>query len=381
MSLMGFATIDGAGAATTFIAADCKIWHHDEQLPGKVFLARRRHDDEVAAAFRTAESWIACGDLAPLARRGDLGVSADVDDANGLAIVTSVYIHGNRAGSAVWVAGQDRSTLSDCARNWLGAVLVGRMGDSLVMPPITDRPRGEGDAIHIELVGAIGEGANSADAIIAQIRAAEGRSIALTIDSDGGNVEQGLRIYHALVSHPFAVFANITGHANSMAAIIALAADHREIAADGSMLLHQPALPTGTRAEAGNLRRLATRLDGLTDDFSAIVATRAGVSLEIARTWIDDAFTFNAGEAIGAGLCHTVNRDVAPILSKPPRAKFAAISAPFTAARPARKTPPLYSLGEAVTTGEMRRHNGRAYVAVRNTRAAPDRDRDAWERV
>src|SRR5262245_8847058 len=97
--ILGFATIEGASAATTFVSADAKIWHHDEELSGQVFLARKGR--EVAAAFQLP-NWTARGDLTPLARRGSLGCSTECVEQNGLTIVTGTWLHRGRSGSAIW---------------------------------------------------------------------------------------------------------------------------------------------------------------------------------------------------------------------------------------------------------------------------------------
>src|SRR5690242_18220900 len=98
--ILGFATIEGASAATTFVSAECRISRGQERLVGDVFLARRH--GKVAAAFKLAEAWTASGDLAPLARRDSLGCSVDCFEQDGLTIVTGIWLHNSCSGSAVW---------------------------------------------------------------------------------------------------------------------------------------------------------------------------------------------------------------------------------------------------------------------------------------
>jgi ATP-dependent protease ClpP protease subunit len=300
-----------------------------------------------------------------------------------------LYVHGARGGSAVWDEAVHHTNLPDHCRAWYAHVVVARMSagrsDALAVPPLAERPEGEGDAVEINIIGDIGQGRYSGNEIAAQIEDAAGSTIVVNINSHGGTVDDGLKIYRALVNHPNAVHVNVTGYAESMAAIIALAGDVRTIASDGRMYLHRPHLSVET-AEADDLRKLAARLDKLSHEFAGIVAARTGQSIDIAEIWIGEATYFNAGQAVAVGLCDVVNRDHAPAVPTAPRARFAPINGAYRSIRPAAKSPKLFQYtGKAIKAGEIVRHKGATYVAARATLAAPgcepENDPDTWERV
>lgn len=385
--ILGVATIEGALAATTFVAADAKIYYGEERLDGEVFLAKRH--GEIAACVSIPSSYTSRGDLSPLARRGNLGCSVETVEQNGLTIVDRVYVYGACGGSTVWDEAVHHSNLPDNCRAWYAHVVIARMSagrsGAIVVPPMAERPEGEGDPVEINIIGDIGNGRYKGDDLAARIQDAAGSTIIVNINSHGGTVDDGLKIYRALVNHPNSVHVNVTGNAESMAAIIALAGDVRTIASDGRMYLHRPQISTET-AEADDLRKLAARLDKLSHEFAGIVAARTGQSIDIAEIWIGDATYFNAGQAVAAGLCDVVNRDHAPAVPTAPRARFAAINGPYRAIRPAAKAPRLFQYtGKAIKAGEIVRHKGATYVAARATLAAPglepDNDHDTWERV
>lgn len=385
--ILGVATIDGALLATTFVAADAQIYYGEERLDGQVFLAKRR--GEIAACVSIPNSYTSRGDLAPMARRGNLGCSVETVEQNGLTLVDRVYVHGARGGSTVWDDAVHHTNLPDNCRAWYAHVVIARMSagrsDALVVPPLAERPEGEGDAVEINIIGDIGQGRYSGNEIAAQIEDAADRTIVVNINSHGGTVDDGLKIYRALVNHPNAVHVNVTGYAESMAAIVALSGDVRTIASDGRMYLHRPHLSAET-AEADDLRKLAARLDNLSHEFAGIVAARTGQSIDITEIWIGDATYFNAGQAVAVGLCDVVNRDHAPAVPTAPRARFAAINGPYRSIRPAAKSPKLFQYtGKAIKAGEIFRHKGATFVAARATLAAPgcepENDPDTWERV
>jgi len=64
------------------------------------------------------------------------------------------------------------------------------------------------------------------------------KNITVLINSEGGNVHQGMAIYDAIKECNSKVITHIVGTAYSMAAIIAQAGDHREISPNATMMIH-----------------------------------------------------------------------------------------------------------------------------------------------
>ena len=384
MGLLGVETIEGAISATTFVAAKARIVAFGEHQDGDIFIAKR--GNEIAVGISMSDSAYApgIGRLAVIARRGGLGCRAEVVDRNGLTIINRVVVQGYREGSSVWDDRIPRAELSNFCRTWQPALLLARTGERkpLDIAPKT-RPRGRGTT-EISLVGEIGDSGFCADDMVARIRAAGDTTILLSIDSPGGSAADGLSIYRALVSRPNAVCVNIV-RAESAAAIVALAGDTREIVPDGRMMLHKPYLQETGSLQAGDLRNIAATLDKLAEEVAGIVAVRVGVIFDVARGWIEAETTFNAGQAVASGVCHSLCQ-VAPLTATSQRARFAPINAPYVAGRPAQRAPRLFEYSaKVIPAGDLVRHKGETYCAVRNTIAAPglepDCDLSSWRPV
>ena len=104
----------------------------------------------------------------------------------------------------------------------------------------------------------------------------------VSLNTNGGSVFQGLRIYNALLDHPAQVNIRITALAASMGSVIMRAGDTIEIAPTASVMIHNPSnIVWGTavemRKEAKNLDRIKSTLitamtqrqDSLGDNLSA----------------------------------------------------------------------------------------------------------------
>lgn len=384
MSLLGFDTIEGAAPATTFVAANARIVAGGEQQDGDIFIARRGDDIAVGISMSDAAYMTGVGNLAAVAHRGALGCRAEVVDRNGLTIINRVVVTGARTGSSVWDERTPRAEMSGLRRTWQPALLLARTGARRPLEVVpTTRPRGRGTT-EINLVGEIGDDGLSAGDMVVRIRAAGDTTISMNIDSPGGSVDGALGIYRALVSRRNAVSVTVV-RAESAAAIIALAGDTREIVPDGRLMLHKPYLQETGSLHANDLRIMATTLDKVTDEVAGIVAIRSGVTFDIAREWIEAETIFNAGQAIAAGMCHRVS-PVAPLISKASRARFAPINGPYAPVRLVQQAPRLFEYSaKTIPSGDLVRHKGETWCAIRNTIAAPglepDRDTSSWRRV
>ncbi len=128
--------------------------------------------------------------------------------------------------------------------------------------------------------------------------------INLFINSPGGLVHDGVAIYNALKQHPAKVHAQVQGIAASIASVILMAGDTREMS-PGSLLMIHPAHGL-VMGNAGDMRQMADALDKMTNSIAGIYATRSGKdtshwqSLMTAETW------FNDREAVVAGLADSV---------------------------------------------------------------------------
>lgn len=121
--------------------------------------------------------------------------------------------------------------------------------------------------------------------------AGEVSEIHLRINSEGGNVFDGLAIYNLLKQHPARVIVHVDGTALSAASFVAMAGDEIEVAENSWLMVHNPVIDLAG-AGADELRRNADLIDGLREQLIGIYAARTGqdaaaiAALMDAETWI-----------------------------------------------------------------------------------------------
>ncbi len=128
-------------------------------------------------------------------------------------------------------------------------------------------------------------------ALFAAIRAAHDNTIEIEIDSSGGNALCALALYELLITHRCHVMATIAGRASSGAAIVAMGADQRRIVASGTVMLHRT---TGPEEWRDHVDQLA----------AGIFADATGQAQHLIDAWHTGETTFDADEAVAAGLAH-----------------------------------------------------------------------------
>lgn len=124
------------------------------------------------------------------------------------------------------------------------------------------------------------------------------KNLTVKINSQGGNVQDGVAIYNALKQHPANVITEVNGWALSIASFIAMAGDTARMSSNGLLMIHNPWM--STTGDAAELRKSADVLDktreALISGYLRSGKTRAElIALLDAETW------FNADEAIKAG--------------------------------------------------------------------------------
>lgn len=96
----------------------------------------------------------------------------------------------------------------------------------------------------LKITGIIGGGwlsdGTSAKQFLQQLEmAGDVGTIEVLIDSPGGSISDGLTMYDALRAHPATVTTNVIGTAASMASVLMLAGDDRQIAENGRVMVHR----------------------------------------------------------------------------------------------------------------------------------------------
>ena len=146
----------------------------------------------------------------------------------------------------------------------------------------------------IDLVGLLDEAQGFR--IARAIKISVGRSIDVRIDSPGGKFGAAIAIALEIEEHDAPVFTTVVGQANSAAGLVAMAGDLRRIDRDGVMLIHHPS-PRGSSASA---------------DVAGAIGEYSGRPLSVVRSWMDGERTFDAHEAMSAGLIDRIINTASP---------------------------------------------------------------------
>jgi ATP-dependent Clp endopeptidase proteolytic subunit ClpP len=118
--------------------------------------------------------------------------------------------------------------------------------------------------------------------------------VTVEINSPGGSVFDGYRIYNALrgiSSRGVIVRTVANGIAASMGSVILMAGDERVMTAGSRIMIHDAA--TVVSGNAATIRKTADTLESISDEIAGIYASRAGISKDVARammleeTWMD----------------------------------------------------------------------------------------------
>lgn len=167
----------------------------------------------------------------------------------------------------------------------------------------------------LEIFGDIGESWFAEESITAksisrELKPMAGRDLTVRINSYGGSVADGLAIYNALRRHAQTaqVTTSVEGVAMSIATLIAMAGDTREMASNALYMVHAP---WGVSAgNAKDMRDMANVLDKYAEAMTSAYARSALNDAEIKSLLTDgeDHF-YNASEAEAAGFITAIVQD------------------------------------------------------------------------
>lgn len=157
----------------------------------------------------------------------------------------------------------------------------------------------------------------SADQFIREVKSLKDVSnINLRINSNGGNVFDGVAIYNYLKSHKARVEVDVDGIAASIASVIAMAGDEVRIADNAWMMIHDPWMTTG--GTSADLRKAADVMDGVRDTLLDTYMVRATASRDDVSKMMAEETWLNAAGAVQVGLADsaTESLDIAASVHK-----------------------------------------------------------------
>lgn len=140
---------------------------------------------------------------------------------------------------------------------------------------------------------------------------AHDKEITLYINSPGGDCENGLALYDAIRITRSKVRTVCMGLCASMAAVIYLAADKREILPHSRIMIHDPSFGNAdfSGQKSKEIEKHLVGLNKMRDTLASIIAERTGKSLEeIYEVTQYDSF-YTAEEAVDFGLAHKIIKE------------------------------------------------------------------------
>lgn len=145
-------------------------------------------------------------------------------------------------------------------------------------------------------------------------------TIQVDLDSLGGSVKHGMKIYNLLKAHPANVEVNITGWTASMGTVIAMAAAKGKLKMvnNGQFLVHEArTVSMGTKSQIESDAKL---LENINNDIANIYAERTGLSKDDALALM----ALNGGEGEFWGADETIEKGFVDSSYKPAEAMAAA---------------------------------------------------------
>lgn len=132
------------------------------------------------------------------------------------------------------------------------------------------------------------------------------KQITLYINSTGGEVNSGLALYDVMKAIKCPIRTVCIGIAASMAAVLFLSGDTREILPHSKVMIHDPLIAGGIGGSALSVDAVAKNLMEVRQTIANIISKHTGKSLEevLAQTASDTYF--NAEEAVAWGLADCI---------------------------------------------------------------------------
>ena len=174
------------------------------------------------------------------------------------------------------------------------------------LTPAASAARGVQSAAEIFIYGDIGESwyeeTVSARQFVQDLAAIDADAITVRINSIGGSVPDGIAIRAAMLRHKAQITTVVDGMALSVASLIFMGGDVREMGESSVLMVHAPW--TYAAGNAAQLREMADQLDTWAAAMSSSYATEGGLTQAQALALLSDGkdHYYTAAEAMAAGL-------------------------------------------------------------------------------
>lgn len=147
--------------------------------------------------------------------------------------------------------------------------------------------------------------------------------IVIKLNSNGGDVFQGIEIYNYLKDHPSEITVEVTGVAASAATFIVAGANKSIMNTGTSFMIHEASsFAWGNKAE---LKKVLNALETIDDSILSIYEAKTGQTKDQLNEWMESEKWFTAEEAVKYGFADEVKEkkkdvmdqiDIAALINK-----------------------------------------------------------------
>ena len=150
----------------------------------------------------------------------------------------------------------------------------------------------------------------SASVVVAQLLYLESKDptkdISLYINSPGGEVQSGLALYDVMQAVSCPIHTVCLGMAASMAALLFIAGDQREMLPHSRVMIHDPLIGGGIGGSALSVKARADDLMRIRDITAQVISQHTGMNIEeVFELTAKDTY-FEAEEAIANGMADRI---------------------------------------------------------------------------
>lgn len=131
--------------------------------------------------------------------------------------------------------------------------------------------------------------------------------VTIRLNSNGGDVFEGIEIYNYLKDHPSNITVEVTGVAASAATFIVAGADEAIMNTGTSFMIHEASsFAWGNKAE---LKKVLNALETIDDSILTIYESKTGQSIDQLKNWMEEEKWFTAEEAVKYGFANKVKQE------------------------------------------------------------------------
>lgn len=132
--------------------------------------------------------------------------------------------------------------------------------------------------------------------------------VVIKLNSNGGDVFEGIEIYNYLKSHPSHITVEVTGLAASAATFIVAGADKAIMNTGTTFMIHEASsFAWGNKSE---LQKVLKALETIDDSIISIYEAKTGQSKEQLTDWMTEEKWFSAEDAVRFNFADEVKKDI-----------------------------------------------------------------------